>query len=169
MRTLRVVLAGAVVALIGATPMVALAQDEAEPAPPLKVTGTGECHMTTEGATTTGSDGVERYADHVSGCVYDTDDGRLSGAFDLTFDMDCYPTGGCLYWASPQWPGPDGWEGEGRGWISETGEGYQVIVWTGTGANEGLTYVDGGANDLSGDVAIHGVLYEGPPPALMTQ
>ena len=82
----------------------------------------------------------------------------MTGPFSLTQDMDCYEDSGwaCVLWATFE---GSGWTGSLVTPVDPSGIGTDHIIQTGTGANEGLTFV--GTNTPDG---WSGLLYEGDPP-----
>ena len=178
MRTMRFIGATLVaLSLSVAQGLTTRAEDGAIDAPAV-VTGTESCVTVKAGVDTISMDPVvEHYRDHVSDCVDETSDARVSGTFRNTFNEDCYLMEGshgtaCSMWGTHVMTGETGgWDCTYSGVDDLWGEnaGQVLVVCPGTGEYEGLTYVFqhvfGGAQDFGDGTDIHGVIYEGPPPA----
>ena len=145
---------------------------------PAVVTGTESCMTVTMGTDSVSVDPlVDRYHGHVSECLDETSDPRVSGTWRNTFNEDCYLFEGqrdhaCIIWGTHVLDGErGGWDCSYSGtddlWSANAGQ--VLVVCPGSGEYEGLTYVVhhvfGGVQDFGDGTDLHGIIYEGPPPA----
>lgn len=110
-------------------------------------------------------------------CAGNYSDPRLNGTWRIAEYYDaCFTASGevtgpatCIYWSEPVVADEDGsWSGhETCHDIVQTMTRRCMGVYEGGGAYEGLTYIESYENDLAtlGQRDLHGIIYEGPPPA----
>jgi hypothetical protein len=171
------IVAAVAFALLGPTGAM-VAEDTDQPMATV-VTGTESCETVrwgTQSVTTEGPVAVSHFYDHVADCRDETSDPRVSGVFRNTFNEDCYYMGprseACVIWGTHVLAGGQGgWDCSYAGTDDLWGDnaGHVLVVCPGTGEYDGLTYVFhhvfGGVQDFGDGADIHGLIYEGPPPA----
>lgn len=168
MRTLRLclVIVATLVLAAQSSGGVVVAQAETQATSPVAVTATRDCQGIGDAQVQIDEDGTEHLRFLVSRCTLTSTDAGLDDSYILITHTDCYPDGSCTLWGTIEPEGPDGWRGTYRGWVDESGGSDTVSALEGTGAYEGLTFVNRGMGDLGlGDQgAVQGVIYAGTPP-----
>ena len=145
---------------------------------PVVVSGAGDpgCTVLDRGTRGT-SDGLMQGGtgarDQILECALTLDDPRISGPASITFNDDCFGAD-CIFWGSMAIEGPEGsWDCAFSGAPDPTGlnDGLILQVCPGAGAYRGLTFIAQqaisfyGPADFGDGSYIHGVIYQGPPPA----
>ena len=172
MSRLRLPLIGATaLALTGGAVVVSAADEVAveEPAtPPVWVTLTEQTNCT-EGSPSEYSVGPGQ-AKRIRGlsqmCDTTYTDPRVSGRSAYVLNEDCFEDGICVVWGTGMLSGPDGnWTGWWHGIDDEADNFNWYTVLTGTGAYEGMTFINY-STGVWGEWPQneYGVIYEGGPP-----
>jgi hypothetical protein len=159
-------MAATLVLAAAASGAVAWAQTDADASGPLAVIATRDCQGIGDAQVQIDEDGIEHLRFLVSRCTLTSADGRLADPYILITHADCYPDGSCTVWGTIEPDGPDGWRGTYRGWVDGVGESSTVGALEGSGAFEGLVFVNRGMGDLGlGDRSeVAGVIHAGTPP-----
>ena len=166
MRTLWLSLAGTViVALLGGLSVVVVAQDAVEPA--VWVTGT-DVDCSVEVGPEVSDDGeVHSYRGMGLLCTAEMSDPRMSGVATKVYNEDCFSEWPCFYWGTHEIVGPDGtWVGAHAGTHDPEQRVVGYVVYTGTGAYEGLAFVGRGLGEPGEPGTTEGVIYRGDPPPM---
>ncbi len=132
------------------------------------VTGTAICPSIDLGTGTTDANGVQHARAGTLTCKADTNDPRVTGTFNDTWNADYWGTpdhnnGALVQWGTSRLETSGGaWVGTYTGvWSSDRDD--TIDYWyTGTGAYKGLTYFQ--ALTGAGPWTVHGQIYPGTPP-----
>ena len=124
-----------------------------------------ECVTVTIGTDSTGPGAAAMTTGQVWKCGISSDDERLSGTMDISYNIMGWSDVGAVQWGYARISNDEGsWRGT---WSSNVQpDGKQVILgwYTGEGAYEGWSYVETQQGDYQQPRETFGIVYPGAPP-----